>query len=812
MKKILIILLFVALSHGASDLLFWTGGTADHTQDWSTATNWGLTSGETNGHVPLATDSCVFDNASTVICTLTEASTCKYAIFKASSYTQGFKQGGPFPLTVANDFMYDGTGTVTLNDTTICGGTYHLGSTITTATVTSGKLKLTGTGNWDLDKVANFLYCVHSFAGQTTTWTGSAASGCQIDSLAGGSFSYATDIYIKPTTANFLGIAAGSTITGTSGKYFYIALTPAGALTMNLPKLIISTDGNFWLYKNAAQNINLVSLDTLKTPKMTIISVGSGGSGGTFNYTTNNQALIVGGTLKMGSGNASAGATSYNLSGSYVQTDSFTTTGTSSSACTYYLDSCAWSNDHDMVWSLTNNTVTKNKETITFTGDGTLYSRGKIFNNIAVNGSAKKLTLADSLTCSKLTITSGGVVQSAKPMRILGGGIFFNSADTSSLDGNITFTGNGKFYIDSTATKIGYSTGCNGDFQGNDTLQSYKIFYFNNLTGAYEGKTTRVDTGIINVGWQNVLTMSSGRWQNNYYLVGNILNAQTDPLNLNASVTIGGNKSIIIYGNGSSIINIPAVTTVDTVSLQLLKGTGTNQTTYSLGGNLDLGGWFLHFNGLNGSKNVLITNNYAITCGNYLVFGCNNSTTTAIDSVELGSSAIQCSSYTAYNNGITKINLGSSSWTITGNTLRWNNHNVCTNVAGTSLITFTDSLNVFSPNAANFYRMRFTGGKLYRVTDADTLILGGFSAGDFSGSAGNLIKITSYYGGRWYLNAPAGVIATYCDVTNSFNYGATIMATGGTNVDGGNNFGWLFKIILKIANKAMAISGFSIGF
>ena len=69
--------------------LYWTGGTST---DWSTASNWGLISGGSNGSVPASTDSLVFDVGSVKNCSLTVTNASVSGMRFLSTCTQGFKQ------------------------------------------------------------------------------------------------------------------------------------------------------------------------------------------------------------------------------------------------------------------------------------------------------------------------------------------------------------------------------------------------------------------------------------------------------------------------------------------------------------------------------------------------------------------------------------------------------------------------------------------------------------------------------------------------------------------------------------------------
>jgi hypothetical protein len=129
----------------------------------------------------------------------------------------------------------------------------------------------------------------------------------------------------------------------------------------------------------------------------------------------------------------------------------------------------------------------------------------------------------------------------------------------------------------------------------------------------------------------------------------------------------------------------------------------------------------------------------------------------------------------------------SSTFTFTGNTT------VTTNGKTFTFSTFQG--NAIFVGSTTFARLKITAGKTYTFAAGSTYTVTAFTAGDWSGTAGNAITMqSSSTGSQWNLVAPASVTVSYVSVIDSNNSGTSITASDGTNTNNGNNVGWVFFV------------------
>lgn len=165
------------------------------------------------------------------------------------------------------------------------------------------------------------------------------------------------------------------------------------------------------------------------------------------------------------------------------------------------------------------------------------------------------------------------------------------------------------------------------------------------------------------------------------------------------------------------------------------------------------------------------------------------------------------------DNGMTALNMGSGTWTMTGNSSDGNATWKCASGvnAGTSTLIFNDATSNAKTIglAGTFNAVQLTGGGsgTFSITASPTIstltvnppLTVSMTAGvtitattpTISGTAGNLNTFTS--GGTWTISVASGTLSLdYLSLTNSHATGGATFSAGTHSTDGGGNTGWIF--------------------
>jgi hypothetical protein len=448
--------------------------------------------------------------------------------------------------------------------------------------------------------------------------------------------------------------------------------------------------------------------------------------------------------------------------------------------------------------------------TMTFSGSGSggafVFDKASGTQTITTNGivvdaqvnvgdvNSTVLQLQDNLTMgsTRTLFLVNGTLDLSSGNRTLSTGFFSSSyTNTRAISfgtGQIDVTGNnGSVWNTDVSTNFSYTGTPTVNFTYSGSTGTRNIF------GASDATATESNVVNINVtaGSDIVAVTGTRRYKNvNFTGFSGTLDAASSARSLYGSLTLSPTMTMpsessgfvfratsgtqTITSNGKSF-NSPI--TIDgvggTVSLQDALTMGSTRT-------------------LNLTNGTFTTNNYNVTAGRM-----------------------------AFNVGTRVLNMGSSSFTLTGTsdtTTSWNitdSTNLTIN-AGTSTINLAEPYSVggkqnFVGGGFTYYNLNFSGGQdceLYgnntfnNISNTTQPVTIKFEAGStqtvnnftVSGTAGNLVYLESLTPGTiWNLTKTSGTVTvTYCDITDSdANGGATFNCVNGVN--GGNNTGWNFS-------------------
>jgi hypothetical protein len=412
-------------------------------------------------------------------------------------------------------------------------------------------------------------------------------------------------------------------------------------------------------------------------------------------------------------------------------------------------------------------------------GTGTLTSAGKTLGPVTINGSGITVTLGDNCTMGTtractltagtidlagFTLSTGSFVSSNSSARSIAFGsgniaLTSTSAATVVLDmataTNFTFTGTGGFTRSQAATA---------------TVQ------FGSSAG---GATTNAPNLTVNAG-SSTLTITFGSWFKN-------TNFASSLCQVTGTINIAGNLTLAAFGTYTSLTpSFRASGTITSVGKTLgsttIDGSGI---TVTLADALALGTTIP----LTLTQGTFTTSNFNVTAG----------------------------SFVSSNSNARTVNMGSGTWTITGNGTSWNTAtttNLTLNQSTSTISMTSGSSKTFAGGGATYYNlnqgglgtMTISGSNTFNnITNSVNFTRIVFTAGttqtlsnfDFSGVAGQAVNISSSTPGSQYtLSKSSGTVnVQYLGIRDSSATGGAVwnaFTTNG-NQDEGNNTGWLFS-------------------
>ena len=466
-------------------------------------------------------------------------------------------------------------------------------------------------------------------------------------------------------------------------------------------------------------------------------------------------------------------------------------------------------------------------------------------------GTSDTVVVMNGTTGMTFTDNGGGSRITWIKQLVLGpGAIVYKVYSTTTVLENITFmdggtlSGTGKFEI--RTIRFSEIITINGAMP-TISVSSISCLYWNTFTVSIPAITMTSNFSIVRGGGADCTFNMNGNFScgdldiNNTSIYGpNVTRFNTNNYNLTcANLTFGGNLSTIysILNMGSSIVTVTgsvdtnptgATSTVNMGTSQwFVKGNFTARTnvTYNVGTSV------ITLNGtnaanisdspytkeipriiLNKSANVNITNSTGFTCKGLSTASSNVGT-------------LVFSGYSIWSNGDFLYDYGNISQSGVLNAMIY-----MTVLNSTFRISTTGSVNtqylyfslqnsiVFDPtNSGNrtIDRLIVTAGKTITwVPNANKLTVSIYTAGDYSGTSGNVLTWTSQTPGTQYkVSLPAATVE-YLNVTDCDNSGTTVNATSGTNVNGGNDVGFDFGAPSWISTypKMDVVGGTSAGF
>jgi hypothetical protein len=252
-----------------------------------------------------------------------------------------------------------------------------------------------------------------------------------------------------------------------------------------------------------------------------------------------------------------------------------------------------------------------------------------------------------------------------------------------------------------------------------------------------------------------------------------ILNAPTKTVDPGTTATITITNTCALTSAGQTLPGI-----VINASGKVVTQTGGALTTGGIG-TLTL------------TAGTYTTATYALTLGGALAVNGTSTLTLTSSTVSIGGSIITAAGCTFTTTSATFTVTAASTVTCNGKSFPY--------MTFQQGATFADSI--------TFARAKFTAAKTYTFTAGITFTLTAYTAGDWDGTAGNLVTLTS--SGAWTFTNPASMTLHYVAVAYSAA-ASDIIASDGTSTDnGGNNTHWIFiegtiavRAVFKTANTA----------
>ncbi len=429
----------------------------------------------------------------------------------------------------------------------------------------------------------------------------------------------------------------------------------------------------------------------------------------------------------------------------------------------------------------------------TFAGGGSLDIRGTGILTISRNISSSPLLNVTCAYSGKTTTYTGLSNNSLSGTLTINGGTFINTAnyamrcDNSTplvLVAGYTLTNNGNIYIgNGSATSVTLpAIVCGGS--GTFRLNKYN-------TGAVAwnlGGTFNLGTNALHI-YTNSATNSATFNSNDYAITcatiqtGSDQASTTTTINYGASaITVGGHYNT--YNSGTQNVNYGSSQWLCSGNFAMgsnwTVNAGTSLITFTNNATLTSAGKTLYDIKIDTPAKIL-TNSGALSC--------NNLSITQGGFIQ-GTATITCSGnfyYPGASNGTLD-----STFTMTG-------LNKVFSITSAGAVTTTLCVLILQNNTTitsgnrTISRMILTAGKTYTFATTNVLTITNFTAGDWSGTAGNLITWQSSSSGTAStIIAPANVLVNYCAVKDINNTGTLINANRVSNYDNTNNAGWKF--------------------
>lgn len=758
------------------------------------------------------------------------------------NFSDGVFDSGGFNITSSTSILIDGAGhSVTLTNSTITitgDGDFHIGSGVGTLSPSNCNLDLRGTGNLDIDKILTsatvFGNVTCGYSGKTTTIQGDSTfyfNGTLTSSLGGTvTFNVPTYIYWWGSGTITPYIQNGATWNGTGS---YISCVPTGASTITLGEITLSGLALGFLFYDASGVTVTYNMAGHLTSVGYFLIRNNTNSSGTMIFNTNNYNITCTSSTRyfelaaiLG---ANTGTITFNAGSSIITVgDNFQTSKDVGATINLNLQTSQLFIREGLDLSGCT-TVDAGTSTVTFndTGTTTIISAGfSLYNVVCNKSSAVNITLADALNCNTLTTLGSGNFNSGGFAINSISNILFDSTGTLTLtNSTVTIIGEGDFHIGSgVSTTTLSATILDLKGTGNFDIDKAKT-RFHTLILAYSGKTTTITSFATYTGCNYYFTVGSGTLTIISNTFTTCYNANdVNCYNIDASATINGSGSWLLWINATGSVNIPAITATGTLTLNLQKQGGAALSTYNQTGHISA-----YAIVISGAVDTFVynTNNYSLTTtGTFIQLGNNNASSTS--TFNFGSSIINILELRPYTSGTTNINQENSTWNISGDLTygtTWTLDAGTSTVNITNTSTITASSKGFATLVLNadtktitwvdgnitINRLQVEPGTTVKFKEATTYTITTYTAGDWDGTVAKAVTLNSTTNdNQWNLNAPSGVSVSYVTVRDSnATFGTPIIAWNGTNTNSGNNLNWYFTSSSSSSSSSQSMSSSS---
>lgn len=355
------------------------------------------------------------------------------------------------------------------------------------------------------------------------------------------------------------------------------------------------------------------------------------------------------------------------------------------------------------------------------------------------------------------------------------------SQDLSLGIGTITIKTDDDFHVGSTVNSLAAGGDLVLEGTGDLDIDKDPSTDFDNITCAYNGKTTTI-TGLYTY-WTGVFTCNNAG--GTLTLTNAIIwtgNGIVEPFVQNGATITGANKYLWYNPTGASTIAINTINFGNGAGIRLGDQTGV-ATTYNMSGSIALSNYNLQFYSDSGSNGTTVfnTNNNALSVGNqldiYQETGVNTSTFTAnFGSSTVTTSTIDCTKDAGAD---CNWNLQTSDWTVTGTTFNMSNIDID---AGTSTADFTGTVTITS-DSQSLYTVTKTAGGAMTLGDAASFNTLDIDAGGFDMNGQTLTTV-----GNISIDG-AGTVTLDSTITmtgdGDFHIGSTVssLVAAGGNLD-----------------------------
>lgn len=396
MRTLLCVLMLVGLAQSAA--ITWTAADSANDTKWSNDANWSTAT------KPGSTDTAIFDATGGSKAPTIDVSPSIAAVRITSAYTRAWSLSGR-TLTVSNGFSDDGiTGAHNYGNGITCNGassTFHTNSTGTN-TASSCDLVLNGTTGMILDIDATCLFkSVQLGASAVVTYTGSSGNEVSGGLVLGNNCTFTNNASFRLVcnSATPITIGTGVTLNGTGAMWF----RTGSATAITLPAMTFTGTVQVLNYKGVAGAFAITLGGALGMNGA--LTNRCQDATGAMSLTTGNYPITA---AAFTTGNQTASASFMSRYGSSVVTISSYDGATYNTASTIdSFQTSTWSCGGNWTHG-SNHTVVPGTYAVTFTGAATILTNAKPFYDITFNaGAGVKDSIADSLICHNLTLTTG---------------------------------------------------------------------------------------------------------------------------------------------------------------------------------------------------------------------------------------------------------------------------------------------------------------------------------------------------------------------------------------------------------------------